>query len=262
MNYKVVNIAIENCTDELCDIITAVLTEIGFDSFEIKESGVDAYIEAEQFDETSLNETLEVCREYVSTTYTVSDLEQQDWNAVWEAESFDPVLERDFGIRLNPRMAFGSGSHETTYQITETLMSEDFTGKRVLDMGTGTGVLAIAMSKKNASEVVAIDIDQFSVDNAKENAALNSCDNIAVILGDASVIEGMFDVIVANIHKNILLADMATYVAHLNHGGELYMSGFFTADAPDILSAAESHGLKLDKQMAMNDWCVVKLNKL
>jgi ribosomal protein L11 methyltransferase len=158
-------------------------------------------------------------------------------------------------------MAFGSGSHETTYQITSFLLSQDFTHQRVLDMGTGTGVLGIAMAMRGADQVVAIDIDPFSVENAQENFVLNNINNVKVLQGDASAIEGEFDTIVANIHKNILKADMSTYVQHLALGGRLILSGFFTDDVPEMEQAAGQQLLSLEKTFNKNDWAVMLLRK-
>ncbi len=175
MLYLYASITVTPYSETTCDVFTALLGEIGFDSFEVTDTGIKAYIPKEQFDEASLQSTLDdLFIPDVTCTYTLHDLENKDWNAEWEQNSFDPILEREFGIRLNPRMAFGSGSHETTYQITSFLLQQDFTAQRVLDMGTGTGVLGIAMSMRGAQEVVAIDIDEFSVENARENFSPSS----------------------------------------------------------------------------------------
>ena len=245
MKYLYLDFIVSPYSEDACDVLSAMLSEIGFDSFEMSEKGIKAYIQQDQFNEDSLKETLE----------------NKDWNAEWEQNSFDPILEREFGIRLNPRMAFGSGSHATTYQITSLLLQQDFTFQRVLDMGTGTGVLAIAMAKRGAREVVAIDIDPFSVENAQENAALNNINNVHVQLGDATAIKGLFDTIVANIHKNILTADMPTYVQHLASQGTLYISGFFTEDIPDMEKTAIKNGLKVLQTYSKDNWAVIKLVK-
>ena len=263
MLYLYADITITPYSEVTSDILTAMLGEIGFDSFEITDTGIKAYIPKEQFDETSLKAAFDdIFIPDVTCTYTLHTLENKDWNAEWEQNSFDPILEREFGIRLNPRMAFGSGSHETTHQITSYLMQQDFTGQRVLDMGTGTGVLGIAMVMRGAQEVVAIDIDEFSVENARENVALNSINNVAVQLGDASAIEGLFHTIVANIHKNILTADMPTYVQHLAPHGTLIISGFFTDDIPEMENVARQNQLTISKTLQQNNWAVMILNKL
>ena len=260
MLYLFADITVTPYSEATCDVLTALLGEIGFDSFEMTETGIKAYIPQEQFDEASLQDTLgNLFIPDVTCTYTLHDLENKDWNAEWEQNSFDPILEREFGIRLNPRMAFGSGSHETTYQITSFLLQQDFTSQRVLDMGTGTGVLGIAMAMRGAQEIIAIDIDEFSVDNARENFTLNHIDNASILLGDASAIEGEFHTIVANIHKNILLADLPTYVQHLAPQGTLILSGFFTDDVPEMTIAAQQHHLTLQQTLERNGWAVLVL---
>ncbi|MBO4431075.1 MAG: 50S ribosomal protein L11 methyltransferase [Bacteroidaceae bacterium] len=263
MLYLYADITITPYSEVTCDVLTALLGEIGFDSFEMTETGIKAYIPKEQFDEASLQATLDdLFIPDVTCTYTLHDLENKDWNAEWEQNSFDPILEREFGIRLNPRMAFGSGSHETTYQITSFLLQQDFTSQRVLDMGTGTGVLGIAMAMRGAREVVAIDIDEFSVANARENFALNNINNVHVKLGDASAIEGKFLTIVANIHKNILTADLPTYVQHLAPHGILILSGFFTDDVPEMTKAAQQHNLTVTQTLQRNNWAVLILKQI
>ena len=260
MQYLYTEITVIPFSEATCEILCAMLGEIGFDSFEQTETGIKSYIPQQDFCEESLNNTLDsIFIPDCHFTYTVHTLENRDWNEEWEQHHFDPILEREFGIRLNPRMAFGSGSHETTYQITSLLWTEDFTSQRVLDMGTGTGVLGIAMALRGAQEVVAIDIDEFSVKNAKENFALNNINNVSVLLGDASVIEGEFHTIVANIHKNILTTDLPTYVQHLAQQGILILSGFFTDDVPEMKKVAQQNKLSVTKVVELNNWAVMLL---
>lgn len=262
MRYIFADITITPYSEAASDILTAMLSEVGYDSFEQTDNGIKAYIKREDFCQSYLDSTLDnICIPDIEFTYSIHELEDKDWNEEWERNSFDPILEREFGIRLNPRMAFGSGSHETTYQITSLLLSEDFTGQRVLDMGTGTGVLGIAMAMRGAQQVVAIDIDPFSVENAKENFALNNIDNVEILLGNSSAIQGMFNTIVANIHKNIIIADLPTYTQHLVPQGTLFLSGFFTDDIPDIQKAATANRLSVTKTVEKNGWVVMKLTK-
>lgn len=265
MQYKYADITLTPFSETAVDILSAMLGEIGFDSFEETEKGTKAYILEEMLNEEALAETIDnFLLPNVQIDYTIHDLENKDWNAQWEQEHFDPILEREFGIKLNPRMAFGSGSHETTYQITSLLLSMVFTGQRVLDMGTGTGVLGIAMAKAGAKEIVAIDVDEFSVENAKENFSLNSIEKVSkveILLGDASAIEGTFDTIVANIHKNILKADMQTYVDHLSYNGTIVISGFYHEDIKEMIQAANAQGLHLISTHEKNNWAVLVLKK-
>ena len=260
MQYLYANITITPYSEAAGDILCAQLGEIGFDSFEPTETGIKAYISKETFSESALQNTLEdVVIPDTSFTYSIHHLENKNWNEEWERNGFDPILEREFGIRLNPRMAFGSGSHETTYQITSLLWQEDFTAQRVLDMGTGTGVLGIAMALKGAEKIVAIDIDEFSVKNAAENFSLNNINNVEILLGDASAITGQFNTIVANIHKNILIEDIPTYIQHLEPNGILYISGFYTKDIPEMKETASKNKLSVIDITEKNNWTVMKL---
>ncbi|MBQ6750584.1 MAG: 50S ribosomal protein L11 methyltransferase [Bacteroidaceae bacterium] len=262
MQYLFIDITISPYAETTSDILTALLSNIGFDSFELTDTGLKAYIPEEDFNEEYLRGTLDsLSLPDTQISYTLHTLENKDWNTEWEQNSFDPILEREFGIRLNPRMAFGSGSHDTTHQLTSLLFADDFSGQRTLDMGTGTGVLAIAMAMRGAREVVAIDIDEFSVENAQENLALNNINNVSVLLGDASAIEGEFQTIVANIHKNILISDMPIYVEHLAPHGTLILSGFFTDDVPDMKKAALANHLSIVRTVEQNSWTVMVLQK-
>ncbi len=262
MQYLYADITVAPYSEAACDVLAAMLSEIGFDSFEMTDTGIKAYIPQDDFEEKEFRATLDnIAIPEVAFTYTLHQLENQDWNAEWEQNSFDPILEREFGIRLNPRMAFGSGSHDTTYQLTSLLLQKDFTSQRVLDMGTGTGVLGIAMAMQGAKEVVAIDIDEFSVANARENFALNNINNVSVLLGNSSAIEGEFQTIIANIHKNILIADMPTYVRHLASSGILILSGFLSSDVTDMEAAATSNQLIVTDIVEKNNWVVMILHK-
>ncbi len=262
MKYIYADITVSPCSETACDIASAMLSGIGYDSFEMTDTGLKAYIPEETFSQESLSSTLsDIALADTTFSFTVHHLENKNWNEEWEQNSFTPVLEEEFGIKLSPKMAFGSGAHDTTHQIVSILMQEDFTGKRTLDMGTGTGVLAIAMALRGAKEVAAIDIDEFSVVNAKENLALNNINNVSVILGDAAAIHGIFDVIVANIHKNILKRDMPAYIEHLATHGTLFLSGFFIADVPEMTEAAEKQGLAVSDVTQAGDWAVMRITK-
>lgn len=262
MNYLFADIKIQPYSADNCDILCAVLGDEEYDSFEITDTGVKAYIQADKFDNDSLSRLLnDFVIPGVTFEYSVNELENKDWNEEWEKTSFTPVLEEQFGIKLCPKMAFGSGSHDTTYMLTEYLMKKDLTGKRVLDMGCGTGVLGIAMSKRGAGELVSIDIDEMSVQNTKENLLLNGIDDAEVILGDATKIQGSFDVIVANIHKNILINDMSAYESHLAQGGILIMSGFFADDVSDIQDAAKLYGMSVIDILNRNEWTALVVCK-
>jgi len=262
MKYLYADITINPYSEDMGDILSAMLGEADYDSFENTEAGIKAYIQEEKYDEEQLKSVLDnFFVPDVTFAYTVNELENKDWNEEWEKTSFSPILEEKFGIKLNPRMAFGSGSHETTFMLTEYLMKQNLSGKAVLDMGCGTGVLGIAMAKSGAESVVAIDIDDMSVANAKENFELNGITNATVLLGDASKIEGKYDMIVANIHKNILINDMRTYFEHLNRGGILLMSGFLSDDTDDIVEHAKSMCMSVLDILSNNGWEAVAVKK-
>ena len=181
----------------------------------------------------------------------------ENWNATWEAEH--PMQELPLGIKIIPHCAFGAGHHETTSMMIDSLLAADLSNKTVLDHGTGTGVLAIFAKHLGAAQVIAVDIDEKSVENAKENAALNN-EKIEVRLGDR-VPEGQYDLILANIHRNVLLANMSAYAASLQAGGELWLSGFYESDVPILTEAAEKEGLTLIQVLANGEWRMMKCQK-
>lgn len=263
MEYKVATLTLTPYTDDAADILCAMLGEVGFDSFETDEPTVNAYIQSELYSEENLKSVIaSVFIPDLSISYEVADMENKDWNAEWEQQSFDPVLEREFGIRLDPRMAFGSGNHATTYQLVFHIMQMDFSGQLVLDMGCGTGVLGIAMAKRGAKHVTAIDIDDMSVENTMLNFSLNDISSLLTPLhGDASSISGTFDTIVANIHLNIILRDMVIYINHLTDGGTLILSGFYSSDAMQIIQHAENLGLTHTSTFVNDDWAMVVVQK-
>ncbi|EJX08728.1 ribosomal protein L11 methyltransferase [gut metagenome] len=280
MKYLEVTFRTQPCTETVNDVVSALAAEIGFESFVACEEGVQAYIQQSLFDETAL-QTLVADFPLPDTqvTYSVVEAEDKNWNEEWEKNFFQPIVigdrccihstfhkdtpKTEYEILINPQMAFGTGHHETTSSILSELLDADLQGKSVLDMGCGTSILAILASMRGADPVEAIDIDDWCVNNSRDNIALNHIDNITVHLGDASLLEGHapFDVIIANINRNILLADMPRYVACLHPGSELYMSGFYVEDIPVIREKAESLGLQFDHHREKNRWAAVKFIK-
>ena len=273
MDYSVTHFTLSPMSDMAADILSALLAEQGYDSFEQTETGVDAYIPTELLAQTDVDSLLaDFPLPDVKYSFRTEAMENKDWNEEWETNSFEPIVipelccihdtrhEADstvpYNIIINPRMAFGSGTHETTSQLVELLLRSDFHGQNVLDMGCGTCILGICMSLRGAERVVAIDIDEKSVDNSLLNCGLNHLNNIYVVHGDASAIQETFDTIIANIHRNIIINDLPTYVAHLRKGGTLIVSGFFTEDIPAIQAAAEAQGLTLVHQQERNNWAV------
>ncbi len=251
--------------------MTAELGELGFDAFVDTEDGFSAYIEEEKYSEEALLVTIQRYAEMVQITYTVQKIERQNWNEEWE-RNFEPLFignqvsvrasfhtrpeQAKYDIVINPKMSFGTGHHETTTLMIENQLTLDHQGKRVLDMGCGTGILAIMAGELGASEIVAVEIEDWTVENARENAALNNYSQIDVRLGGAETIAGEepFDIILANINRNVLLDDMHTYTAVLKPEGWLLLSGFYTEDLPVIQQKAEDLGLLYQSHRVKNNW--------
>ena len=277
MKYFEVTFTTEPCNEIVTDVISAMAGEIGFESFVEWEKGVQAYIQQSLFDEEALKGMVaDFPLPDTSITYTIQEAEDKDWNEEWEKNFFQPIVigdrccihstfhkdtpKTEYEILINPQMAFGTGHHETTSSIICELLDADLQGKSVLDMGCGTSILAILASMRGANPVTAIDIDDWCVNNSRDNIALNGITNITVELGDANLLEGRapFDVIIANINRNILLADMPQYAACMHSGSELYMSGFYLEDIPAIREKAESLGMTFVHHREKNNWVAVK----
>lgn len=277
MKYFEVTFTAQPCNEIVTDVLSALAGEIGFESFVECEGGVQAYVQQSLFDENALKEMLaNFPVPDTKITYTITEPEDKDWNEEWEKNFFQPIVIDDrcvihstfhhdyphaeYDIVINPQMAFGTGHHETTSSILGELLDADLKGKSVLDMGCGTSILAILASMRGADPVTAIDIDDWCVNNSRDNIALNHISNITVELGDASLLKGRkpFDIIIANINRNILLNDMAAYVACMHKGSELYMSGFYVEDIPAIREKAESLGMTFVHHREKNRWVAVK----
>lgn len=255
------------------DILIAELGEIGFESFVENEDGVLAYIQKNDWEESRIDEVEILKNENFEISYKIKEIEQENWNATWE-ENFKPIQvdnacvvrapfhdapNVDYDIVIEPKMSFGTGHHETTFMMLKHILENDFTGKSVLDMGSGTGVLAILAAMKGATPVEAIDIDNWCYLNAKENVERNGFPNIQVLEGDASLLKSKkFDVIIANINRNILLADIPVYAKSLNSGGSLFLSGFYQEDLSMITSKCEEHSLNFEKKIEKNNWVAAK----
>lgn len=253
MKYNVIHIETAFAEEWQADVFNQQICELGVDTID----AADYYIPSELWAENAdAIEALCAATEGV-TLIGAEECPDENWNAVWEAEH--PMQELPLDVKIIPHCAFGAGHHETTSMIINTLVCSHLSGKNVLDHGTGTGVLAIFAKRLGAASVVAVDIDDKSVANAKENAALNG-ETIDVRLGD-SVPEGNYDLILANIHRNILLAHMASYAAHMNPNGELWISGFYAEDCPALQEAAEHQGLTLMDVQAKNGWQLMRYRK-
>lgn len=286
MKYKIADFKIA-CTPELTqiakDLLPDLMGEIGFESFEDTPDGLKGYIPADLLDTNSLKQVLETFPlEGVNITYTLSDTEDKNWNEAWENTGFAPinidnqVLVYDartgrkpagdslINIGIEAKQAFGTGTHETTRMMIGAMLQLSLKGKRVLDCGCGTGILGIAALKLGAEAVVGFDIDEWSVENTQHNAAINEVDNIEVFHGDAHVlshVSGVFDVVLANINRNILLNDMPTYLEIMNAGSVLIISGFYEEDVKLLDEKANSLGLVKTSQKTDNHWCCLTFIK-
>ena len=255
------------------DILVAELGQVGFESFTENPDGVEAYIQKADWNASLLDDIQILQSEEVTFSYDVKEIEQVNWNEEWE-KNFEPIVVADqvsvrapfhknpvlqYDIVIEPKMSFGTGHHETTHLMIQHLMDLDLHGKKVLDMGCGTGILAIFAEMKGAAAVDAIDIDNWCYENSLENVERNNCHHISVYEGDASLLKpAAYDVIIANINRNILLKDMPVYTNSLKENGILFLSGFYTEDIEKINASAESNGLQLDKKLQRNNWVGLK----
>jgi len=253
----------------------AELIEIGFDSFTEEHDGILGYIQKEQFNEESLKELGLMTHPDVQISYTFSEMPNINWNEEWE-KNFDPInVENQVSIRaefhenqnlsheiiIQPKMSFGTGHHATTYLMIQQMLDMNFDSKTVLDMGCGTSVLAIFAKQKGAGKTVAIDIDEWSVENSKENAARNNVE-LEISQGTADNLgDEKFDIILANINRNILISDIPTYVSVMNEGGQLLLSGLCFFDVDDILEVCTAQNLKLKKQLQREEWVSLLMEK-
>ena len=263
------------------EILIAELGSIGFESFTKNKEGVIAYIQKKDWTENILESSYILKSEETVITYTLEEIEQVNWNSEWE-KNFEAIqvdnlvsirapfhenpMLLDIGIKydivIEPKMSFGTGHHETTHLMVQHLISLDLKNKTVLDMGCGTGILAIFAEMKGATQLDAIDIDTWCYENSIENIARNNCKNITVFEGDASLLKNKkYDVIIANINRNILLNDISVYAKCLRKNGTLLLSGFYTQDIPFIDKESQKNGLELEKKLKKNNWVSLKYKK-
>ena len=258
------------------DMLTTMLAEIGFDSFMDEDYALKAYCSTDSRDDMAVENLL------LDPAFTdlrllkVEEMPDKDWNELWEA-SYQPVVvnERcrvrapfhepdpsfEFDLVIEPKMSFGTANHETTAQIIQLMLETDFKGKEVLDMGSGTAVLAILAKKLGAGHTVAIDNDEWAYRNAFTNVDLNGGSDIDIILGDALSIQGQYDVVLANINRNILLRDMHYYVEAMKPGAHIFFSGFYTEDLESIKVEAERLGLHYERHLTRNNWVAAEFVK-
>ena len=272
--------------DVIRDLCADIAAEAGFESFEESSEGLKGYVQQSLFDEAALSEALaDFPIEDITVSYTISEVEDRDWNEAWENEGFEPIIvdcehrkvnsaKPDrlvihdgrhlpasmpaVSIEIDAHQAFGTGTHETTRMVCATLLEHDLKDLRALDCGCGTGILSICALKLGAKEAVGYDIDEWSVDNARHNAVINLVDErFESLLGDATIlnkVDGTFNLVMANINRNILLADMPLFREKMAPGAHLILSGFYTTDSPLLIEKAKSLGLQLVSQKSDNNW--------
>lgn len=279
-DYVEVRLDLKPCDETRTDILAALLAQQGFESFVPDEKGLTAYVRAESYNRPELDAVLADFP--METEFAVSDtvVEGRDWNSEWEKNYFKPIVidnqcvihssfhkdipECRYDIVIDPKMAFGTGHHATTSLIIEQLLALPLEGKSVIDMGTGTGILAILAAMRGASPVTAIEIDPAAEVNARENVVSNGHPEIDVRLGDASLLSGLHaDIFIANINRNIITADLPAYAATLHSGSLMLLSGFFEADIPVVAAVAEPLGLReVGHTVKGDNWTCLRLQKI
>lgn len=279
-NYIKVSFTVTPAEEAAMDVLAALLAETGFESFVTEESGMAAYAPKSAYNKESMEEVIKgFPLEGFSITYETEEIEGEDWNAEWEKNYFQPIVlgnecvihstfhtdipKARYDILIDPKMAFGTGYHQTTCHMLRAILGEEMKGKSVLDMGCGTALLAILARKHGAEKVVAIDIDEFAYENALENISLNSTPDIEVRLGGAEALrkDDSFDYVIANINRNILLADMGSYAACMHPGSVIFISGFYTDDMEILKKEAAQHGLCYETFAEDNRWAMMRFVK-
>jgi ribosomal protein L11 methyltransferase len=266
------------CDPEFSEILMAEIAEVGFDTFMETEKGFEAFVEEKKFDELLLEEVKEKYKAVNLLLFFWDTIEKKNWNEEWE-KNLEPIFVDDrcliraefhkiekkypYEIIITPKMSFGTGHHQTTYLMIKSQMGMDHVNKRVMDAGCGTAILAIMASKLKAKEIEAFDIDEWSVINGKENIENNHCSNIQLHQGKIEDMKftGKFDIILANINKNVLLAEMKIYASYLEKNGQLLLSGFYTKDIDDLLFEAHRHGLVEVNRDERETWAALLLRK-
>ena len=281
MKYYEVKFTLSPFSTDACDLLAALAGEVGFETFEDTDNGLCGYVQQQLFEREQLDALLQdFPMPGVNVSYTVEEAEDRDWNEQWEQEGFEPIIVDDrlvihdgrhlpaaplsLAVEIDAKLAFGTGTHETTQMVCATMLdlfqSQQSEIKRVLDCGCGTGILGIVAMKLGAQDCVSYDIDEWSVDNTRHNAVIN-CVELTPLLGDASIlheVEGTFDLVMANINRNILLQDMPLFREKMAPGGRLVLSGFYTDDISLLTAKAATLGLSMTAQRENNGWaCIV-----
>lgn len=278
-DYYKVKFTLTPCESYECDILAALLGDAGFESFEQTAEGVDAFIKKELWDKDAVSTAVGLYDFEAKIDFCDELVVGQDWNEEWEKHYFNPIVFEDkcvihssfhkdfprlqYDIVIDPKMAFGTGHHETTSLMIKRILDADMSGKSVLDMGTGTGVLAILSAMCGAANVVGVEIDPPAYENAVANAQLNGHPEIDLRLGGADMVteSASFDIVLANINRNIITADIDRYAAALKPGGEMMLSGFYVEDVPVVEAAANACGLERVSVIEKNRWANLQLIK-
>ena len=278
-DYVEVRLDVTPCDEMHTDVLAALLAEAGFESFVPDETGLTAYIKAEMFSDDKLAEVISDFPFECDIKPKATVVEGQDWNKEWEKNYFQPIVIDDkcvihssfhkdipecrYDIVIDPKMAFGTGHHSTTSLILRQLLSMNLQGRNVVDMGTGTGILAILAAMRGAKRIDAIEIDESAYTNACENLRLNNAELVDIHLGDAALLSNIKDVdlFIANINRNIITADLPAYVSTLASGATMLLSGFYESDIPVILETATPLGLEYLSHSVDNNWSCLKLTK-
>jgi ribosomal protein L11 methyltransferase len=263
-----------HCKEELNDLLIAELFELSFDSFQEFEDGFEGSCPKDDFSEEQLKEVLE---SYPFVSFEIKEQDKINWNEEWE-KNYDPIIVEDkcivratfhparpefqYEIIVTPKMSFGTGHHATTYQMLAYQMDLDHQDKKVLDVGSGTGILAIMAAKKGAFSLTATDIDDWCIENSEENFSLNDVEGVTLIKGQIEEVkEHDFDIVIANINKNVLLDQMEAYALRLKKGGQLLLSGFYADDVPDLEAEAKKYGLDKLAETTKDNWAMMALTK-
>jgi ribosomal protein L11 methyltransferase len=266
------------CDPAWSEILMAELAEADFDTFLENENGFETYVEGDSFNKALVEEIRKKYEATTTLTFSFSQIARKNWNEEWE-KSFSPIIVDNkclirasfhqadkrypYEIIITPKMSFGTGHHQTTWLMVKSMLGIDHRDKRVMDAGCGTAILSILASKLGATEVEAFDIDEWSVENGNENTSINQCDNIRIQQGKITEVElaGNFDIVLANINKNVLLEEIKIYTTYLNAGGRLLLSGFFTLDIPDLVREASNYGMKEIGRDERESWAALLLEK-